>query len=251
MKIVKIIVPLALLVFLIGHTKEFRLLMNEGGWPGLAVVLICFGGILMCYGVALMPIASKVRAPPRLATYVANDVAAPMKKLRNVPPRYRVAALVCGGMSLFLFGVVFAMLRQAYHVAVSSAWSVWVVAALIVLVAAVGAFFALLAWGALSDPKSRLGSRFREKSADAAQYLLLNVAFESLMWVGFGLVVWAAHYSVYLGVAVFLCLVLLLLVIMRRELKSDIEALDDPNDNPRANQLIGRSREPGSYDYRD
>jgi hypothetical protein len=48
MKIVKIIVPLAVLVFLIGYAKELRLLMNEGGWPGLAVVLIYFGGIFMC-----------------------------------------------------------------------------------------------------------------------------------------------------------------------------------------------------------
>src|ERR1700721_3134618 len=39
-----------------------------------------------------------------------------------------------------------------------------------------GRFFALLAWGALSDPKSLLGSRFREKSADAAQYFLLTRA---------------------------------------------------------------------------
>jgi len=250
MKIVKIIVPLAFLVFLIGYTKELRLLMNEGGWPGLAVVLICFGGILMCYGVALMPIASKVRAPPRRATYQANDVA-PMEKLRDVPLRYRVAALACGGMSLFLFGVVFAMLRQAYRVAASPAWSAWVVAALIVLVAAVGALFALLAWGALSDPKSRLGSRFREKSADAAQFILLNAAFESLMWVGFFLIFWAGSYDTFLGLAVFLCWALLLLLIVRRGLKSDIDVLDDPNENPRANRLIGESREPGSYDYRD
>jgi uncharacterized membrane protein len=62
MKIVRIIVPLAFVVFLIGYTKELRHLMNEGGWPELAVVLICFGGIFMCYGVALMPITSKVRA---------------------------------------------------------------------------------------------------------------------------------------------------------------------------------------------
>jgi divalent metal cation (Fe/Co/Zn/Cd) transporter len=171
-----------------------------------------------------------------------------MKKLRDVPLRYGVAALVCGGMSLFLFAVVFALVRQAYRVAANPAW---VMAALIALAAAVGAFLALLAWGALSDPKSLLGSRFREKSADAAQYFLLNAAFESLMWVGFGLVIWAGSYSIYLGVVVFLCLVLLLLLIMRRQLKNDIEALDDPNDNPRANRLIGKSREPGSYHYRD
>jgi hypothetical protein len=38
---------------------------------------------------------------------------------------------------------------------------------------------------------------------------------------------------------------------MRREFKLDIKALDDPNDNPRANRLIGKRRERESYDYRD
>lgn len=174
-----------------------------------------------------------------------------MKKLRDVPLRYGVAALFCGGMSLFLFGVVFAVVRQVYRGPPNPAWAWGVLAALVAVVAAAGAFFALLAWGALSDPKSRLGSRFRENSAEAAPYFLLNAAFESLMWVGFGLVVWAGSYSIYLGVAVFLCLVLSLLLLFRRELKRDIEALDYPNDNPRANRLIGKSRERGSYDYRD
>jgi hypothetical protein len=66
MKIVKILVPLAFVVFLIGYAKELRHLINEGGWPELAVVLICFGGILICYGVALMPIATKARARARI-----------------------------------------------------------------------------------------------------------------------------------------------------------------------------------------
>ena len=205
MKIVRIVVPTAFVIFLIGYTKELRHLMNEGGWVELAVVLICFGGILMCYGVVLMPITSKVRA---VATYVTNDVAR-MKKPRDVPLRYGVGALFCGGMSLFLFGVVFAMVRQAYRGPPNPAWAWGVLAALIAVVAAAGAFFALLAWGALSDPKSRLGSRFREKSVEAALYFLWNAAFESLMWVGFGLVGWAGSYSIFLGVAVFLCLVLL------------------------------------------
>jgi hypothetical protein len=248
MKIVKIIVPLAFVVFLIGHTKELRHLMNEGGWPELAVVFIFFGGILMCYGVALMPITSKVRA---VATYVANDVA-PMKKLRDVPVRYRVVALFYGGISLFLFGVVFALLRQAYRVPPNPAWA-WVLAALIAVVAAAGACFALVAWGALSDPKSRLGSWFK-KRADAALSSLWSAAFESLLY-GFFLILWAGSYDTFLGLAVFLCWVLLLLLIVRQGtqpgLKSDIEALDDPNDNPRATRLIGKSREPGSYDYRD
>jgi MFS family permease len=169
-----------------------------------------------------------------------------MKKLRDVPLRYLLAALVSGGISLFLFGVVFALLRHADRIAPNPAWA-WVLAALIASIAAAGAFFALVAWGALSDPKSRLGSRFREKSVDAAQYF----AFESLMWVGFGLVVWAGSYSISIGVAAFLCWVLLLVRLFRQGLKSDIEAPDDPSNNPRANRLIGKSGEPGSYDYRD
>jgi hypothetical protein len=119
MKIVRIVVPTAFVIFLIGYTKELRHLMNEGGWVELAVVLICFGGILMCYGVVLMPITSKVRA---VATYVTNDVAR-MKKPRDVPLRYGVGALFCGGMSLFLFGVVFAMVRQAYRGPPNPAWA--------------------------------------------------------------------------------------------------------------------------------
>jgi hypothetical protein len=170
-----------------------------------------------------------------------------MKKLRDVPLRYRVAALVNSGISLFLFGVVFALLRQAYRGPPNPAWAWGVLAALIAAVAAAGALFGVVAWGALSDPKSQLGSRFREKNAEAAQYF----AVESLVWVGFGLVVGAGSYNIYLGAAVFFWLVLLLLLLMRRELKSDIDALEDPNDNPRANRLIGKSREPGSYDYRD
>jgi hypothetical protein len=172
-----------------------------------------------------------------------------MKKLRDVPLRDRVAALVFGGISLFLFGVVFALLRQADRIAPNPAWA-WVLAALIALVAAAGACFALVAWGALSDPESRLGSWFG-KRADAVHSSLWSAAFESVMWVGFYLIFWAGSYDTFLGLAVFLCWVLLLLRIVRQGLKSDIEALDDPNDNPRANRLIGKSREPGSYDYRD
>ena len=89
-----------------------------------------------------------------------------------LPLRYGVAALVCGGFSLFLFGVVFALVRQADRAVENQAWAWLVMAALIALVAVAAAFFAFLAWGALSDPHSRLGSRFREKSADAAQYFL-------------------------------------------------------------------------------
>jgi lysylphosphatidylglycerol synthetase-like protein (DUF2156 family) len=173
-----------------------------------------------------------------------------MKNLRDVPLRYRVAALVCGGISLFLFGVVFALLRQADRIAPSPAWD-WVLAALIALIAAAGALFGLLAWGALSDPKSRLGSRFRENSADAAQTALGLLCGEVFAWGGVFLSLLAGSYSIYLGVAAFLCWVLLVVLFFRRGLKRDIEALDDPNDNPRSNRLIGKSRERGSYHYRD
>jgi hypothetical protein len=173
-----------------------------------------------------------------------------MKKLRDTPLRYRIAALVCGGISLFLFGVVFALVRQANRVAASPAWSVWVVAALISLVAAVGAFFAIVALGALSDPKSRLGSRFREKSVDATHYFLASMAFDSLILGGGLLPFLAGSYIISLGVAAFLFWVLSLVRFSQRGLKSDIEALDDPNGN-RASRLIGKSGEPGSYDYRD
>jgi hypothetical protein len=44
-------------------------------------------------------------------------VFAPLKTLRDIPLRYRVAALVYGGISLFLFGVVVGLLRQADRIA--------------------------------------------------------------------------------------------------------------------------------------
>jgi hypothetical protein len=119
-----------------------------------------------------------------------------------------------------------------------------VLAALIALVAAAGALFGLVAWGALSDPKSRLGSWFR-KRADDVHSSLWSVAFETVMWVGFYLVFRAGSYDTSLGLAVFLCWVLLLVQILRQGLKSDSKARDDPNDNPRANRLIGKSRERG------
>jgi hypothetical protein len=105
-----------------------------------------------------------------------------MKKLRDVPLRYRFAALVCGGMSLFLFGVVFALLRKADRIAPNPAWA-WVLAALIALVAAAGAFFALGAWVALSDPKSRLASWFQRKTsvADAAEAMVVQFCVEGSM----------------------------------------------------------------------
>jgi hypothetical protein len=107
------------------------------------------------------------------------------------------------------------------------------------MVAAAGALFAIVAWGALSDPKSRLGSWVQEKKADALFY----GCGDALIQFGFLLILWGGSYSIYIGVAAFLCWVLLLVLFFRRGLKRDIETLDDPNDNPRANRLIGKHRE--------
>jgi hypothetical protein len=110
-----------------------------------------------------------------------------MTKLGDVPPRYRIAAsLLFGGISLFLFGAVFALVRQADHAARRyQAWDWLVIAALIGFVAATGAFFALVAWGALSDPKSRLGAWVRKRPlADAVQYFLVEAVMLVLLLVG-------------------------------------------------------------------
>jgi hypothetical protein len=60
MTIIKIVVPLAFVIFL-SYTQVSRHLMHEGGWCGFAVVLLCIGGMLLCYGVALIPIAPTFR----------------------------------------------------------------------------------------------------------------------------------------------------------------------------------------------
>ena len=110
-----------------------------------------------------------------------------MKKLRDVPLRYRAAAsLLYGGMSLFLFGVVFALVRQADRAAANQAWAWMVIAALIALIAAAGAFCALIAWGTLSDPKLQLGAWVQKRPlADAAQHLLVEAAMLVLLLFGF------------------------------------------------------------------
>jgi hypothetical protein len=110
-----------------------------------------------------------------------------MKKLRDVQPRYRVAAsLLFGGISLFLFGVVFALVRQAERAAANQAWAWVVIVALIALIAAVGIFFALVAWGALSDPNSRLGAWVQKRLYldHAVQHLLVEVALLVLLLFG-------------------------------------------------------------------
>jgi hypothetical protein len=48
-----------------------------------------------------------------------------------------------------------------------------------------------------------------------------------------------------LGVATIVCGILFGFLIFLRELKLDIKALDDPNDNPRANRLIADRRDRG------
>jgi hypothetical protein len=165
-----------------------------------------------------------------------------MKRLRDVPLRHRFAALVFGGTSLLLFGVIFALLRQADRVAPTPAWA-WVLAALIAVVAAASAFFALGAWAALSDPKSRLGSWFQRKMsvADAAEGMVFQLCFEGSLWVGFFLIPLGGRYTI-IGLALLFCSGLILFLVMRRESKPDIKALDDPNDNPRATDPIPRLR---------
>jgi hypothetical protein len=172
-----------------------------------------------------------------------------MKNQRDVPLCYRVAfSLIFGGMSLFLFGfAVFALVQQADRAAANQAWESVVIEAFFALIAAAGAFCALVAWGALSDPKSRLGAWVQKRHlANAVHY----AASEGFLWGGLFLIYLAFAYDIFMGVAVFFCWVLLALWILRR-LNRDVEALDDPSGNPRTNRLIGGSRERGSYDYRD
>jgi hypothetical protein len=106
-----------------------------------------------------------------------NGVVA-LKKLPDSPLRYRVSAsFVFGGISLFLFGVIFALMRQADRAAANQTWAWVVIAALIAVIGATGAFCGLIAWGALSDPTSRLGAWARKKPlADAVQHFLVEAA---------------------------------------------------------------------------
>jgi hypothetical protein len=43
----------------------------------------------------------------------------PMKTFRKIPLRYRFTALVLGGISIFLFGVVAMIFQQEYRIAVN------------------------------------------------------------------------------------------------------------------------------------
>jgi len=78
--------------------------------------------------------------------------------------------------------------------------------------------------------------------ADMATWAVASVCGEAFAWAGAFLVVLAGSFSIYAGLAVLLCFALLVTLIVRRELKLDIRALDDPGDNARANRLIGDTR---------
>jgi hypothetical protein len=82
---------------------------------------------------------------------------------------------------------------------------------------------------------------FKEKLRFSGQFALVSAGVEAFFWVGFFLVVLGASYNLYMGVAAFICWAVIPVLLFRRELKLDIKALDDPNDNPRANRLIGKS----------
>jgi len=80
--------------------------------------------------------------------------------------RYRiVGSILYCGVSLFLFGVVvFALMRTADHLVPISSVGDWtIIVALIAAVVATGAVFSLMAWGLVSDPKSRLGAWVQKK----------------------------------------------------------------------------------------
>jgi hypothetical protein len=81
-----------------------------------------------------------------------------------------------------------------------------------------------------------LGDKAKEAGVLVAALALANVPFVLLQSRGlFPL----------LGVAMIVCGIPIALLIIRRELKLDIEALDDKNDNPRATRLINNNqREP-------
>jgi hypothetical protein len=91
-------------------------------------------------------------------------------------------------------------------------------------------------------------SKRKPSLADAAKLAIGLFSGEAFYWVGFFLAAWGARYSIYIGLAVFICWVLIPVLIVRRELRLDIKALDDPRDNRRASRLIAHRREGGSFD---
>jgi hypothetical protein len=103
MKIVRIIIPSAMLIFLIGYSKELRHSINEGGWSGWAVVLICF-----C--ITLLPIATKIRAGLKAGTETAAQIARTSRRSRlakvsdgkvaRLAGAFSARALLCGALQL-------------------------------------------------------------------------------------------------------------------------------------------------------
>jgi hypothetical protein len=77
-----------------------------------------------------------------------------------------------------------------------------------------------------------------KRNGNTAKVAVGFLCGEAFWWVGLFLTFLVGSYSTYMGVAAFLCWVLFLVLIVRRSLKLDIKALDDPNDDPRAKRLI-------------
>ncbi|GIQ73352.1 hypothetical protein [Bradyrhizobium sp. RD5-C2] len=89
-------------------------------------------------------------------------------------------------------------------------------------------------------PKRRQSWR-KQSWADIARLAVLQFCGEALGWLGILLIFLAGSVSIYAGLAALLCCALVPTLLLRREFRLDIEALDDPNDNPRANRLIGNA----------
>ncbi|WP_050422071.1 hypothetical protein [Bradyrhizobium tropiciagri] len=79
----------------------------------------------------------------------------------------------------------------------------------------------------------------RPSFAEIATSVVAYACGEALVYAGAFLILLAGSFNIWAGLVVLLCCALLVTLIVRRELKLDIRALDDPSDNPRANRLIG------------
>ncbi|WP_198961027.1 hypothetical protein [Bradyrhizobium sp. UFLA03-84] len=79
----------------------------------------------------------------------------------------------------------------------------------------------------------------RPSFAEIATAMVGYACGEVLAYAGVFLILLAGSFNIWAGLVALLCCALLVTLIVRRELKQDIRALDDPNDNPRANRLIG------------
>lgn len=83
----------------------------------------------------------------------------------------------------------------------------------------------------------------QETPEERAKGAVIHVIGETLLWVFVGVLCLASRISINLSITMGFCAAVLLVVFIRRYLQADIDALDDPNDNPRANRLINSSRE--------